>query len=91
MSVGTASFWIVAWATTFTLPYLFNQEEAGLGPMIGFVSETRHQPVVVLATPLMQMNPDLRLRSLPIDHLRLLLYPRDIRKDIGRNQLHDGS
>ncbi|KAK4684798.1 MFS transporter, SP family, sugar:H+ symporter, partial [Tremellales sp. Uapishka_1] len=37
MSIGTACFWVVAWATTFTLPYLFNKEEAGLGPMIGFI------------------------------------------------------
>ncbi|KAL7423478.1 hypothetical protein Q5752_001058 [Cryptotrichosporon argae] len=37
MAVGTACFWVTAWATTFTLPYLFNQSEAGLGPMIGFI------------------------------------------------------
>lgn len=35
MSVSTASFWLVAWAVTFTLPYLF--DNAGLGPQIGWI------------------------------------------------------
>ncbi|SJX61557.1 related to HXT1-Low-affinity hexose facilitator [Sporisorium reilianum f. sp. reilianum] len=35
MSVGTACFWIVAWAVTFTLPYLFYN--AGLGAQIGWI------------------------------------------------------
>ena len=37
LSIGTTCFWISAWAVTFTLPYLFNREDAGLGPMIGFI------------------------------------------------------
>ncbi|WWC88190.1 uncharacterized protein L201_003095 [Kwoniella dendrophila CBS 6074] len=37
LSVGTALFWVSAWAVTFTLPYLFQPTEAGLGPMIGFI------------------------------------------------------
>ena len=37
MSVGTAGFWICAWAVTFTLPYLFDDEKAGLGPMVGWI------------------------------------------------------
>lgn len=37
MSVGTAGFWICAWAVTFTLPYLFDEEQAGLGPMVGWI------------------------------------------------------
>ncbi|WWC60650.1 uncharacterized protein I303_103224 [Kwoniella dejecticola CBS 10117] len=37
LSIGTALFWVSAWAVTFTLPYLFQPTEAGLGPMIGFV------------------------------------------------------
>ncbi|RSH91556.1 hypothetical protein EHS25_009855 [Saitozyma podzolica] len=37
LSIGTTSFWISAWAVTFTLPYLFQPTEAGLGPMIGFI------------------------------------------------------
>ncbi|OCF56752.1 sugar transporter [Kwoniella mangroviensis CBS 10435] len=37
LSIGTALFWVSAWAVTFTLPYLFQPNEAGLGPMIGFV------------------------------------------------------
>ncbi|WWC68316.1 uncharacterized protein I206_102241 [Kwoniella pini CBS 10737] len=37
LSIGTALFWVSAWAVTFTLPYLFQPNEAGLGPMIGFI------------------------------------------------------
>ncbi|ORY31590.1 sugar transporter [Naematelia encephala] len=37
LSIGTTLFWIAAWAVTFTLPYLFQPSEAGLGPMIGFI------------------------------------------------------
>ncbi|WVW80481.1 hypothetical protein I302_102464 [Kwoniella bestiolae CBS 10118] len=37
LSIGTALFWVSAWAVTFTLPYLFRPDQAGLGPMIGFV------------------------------------------------------
>jgi SP family sugar:H+ symporter-like MFS transporter len=37
MSVGTAGFWICAWAVTFTLPYLFDADQAGLGPMVGWI------------------------------------------------------
>ncbi|KAL8277948.1 hypothetical protein RQP46_009580 [Phenoliferia psychrophenolica] len=38
MSIGTAAFWIGAWAVTFTLPYLYNKVNgAGLGPMVGFI------------------------------------------------------
>ncbi|WWD05388.1 hypothetical protein V865_003464 [Kwoniella europaea PYCC6329] len=37
LSIGTALFWVSAWVVTFTLPYLFQPNEAGLGPMIGFV------------------------------------------------------
>lgn len=35
MSIGTACFWIVAWAVTFTLPYLFYN--ANLGAQIGWI------------------------------------------------------
>lgn len=38
LSIGTTLFWVSAWAVTFTLPYLFQPQDAGLGPMIGFVS-----------------------------------------------------
>ncbi len=37
MSVGTAGFWICAWAVTFTLPYLYNADKANLGPMVGWI------------------------------------------------------
>ncbi|KZP26508.1 general substrate transporter [Athelia psychrophila] len=38
MGIGTAAFWIVAWAVTFTLPYLYNAEGgAGLGLKIGYI------------------------------------------------------
>lgn len=37
MSVGTAGFWICAWAVTFTLPYLFDADQANLGPMVGWI------------------------------------------------------
>ena len=39
MGVATAAFWVSAWAVTFTLPYLYNDEpgSAGLGPMVGFI------------------------------------------------------
>lgn len=37
MSIGTAGFWICAWAVTFTLPYLFDKEQANLGPMVGWI------------------------------------------------------
>ncbi|ODN83974.1 hypothetical protein L202_00012 [Cryptococcus amylolentus CBS 6039] len=37
LSIGTALFWFSAWVVTFTLPYLFQPEDAGLGPMIGFI------------------------------------------------------
>jgi len=39
MGIGTASFWIVAWAVTFSLPYLYNNEpgSAGLGLKIGYI------------------------------------------------------
>lgn len=37
MSVGTAGFWICAWAVTFTLPYLFDEDQANLGPMVGWI------------------------------------------------------
>lgn len=39
MGVATAAFWVAAWAVTFTLPYLYNDESgsAGLGPMVGFI------------------------------------------------------
>lgn len=35
MAIGTASFWIIAWAVTFTLPYLFTN--AQLGAKVGYV------------------------------------------------------
>ncbi len=35
MSVGTACFWVIAWAVTFTLPYLFYN--ANLGAQIGWI------------------------------------------------------
>ncbi|SNX83427.1 related to HXT1 - Low-affinity hexose facilitator [Melanopsichium pennsylvanicum] len=35
MSIGTACFWVVAWAVTFTLPYLFYN--ANLGAQIGWI------------------------------------------------------
>ncbi|CAO1627116.1 unnamed protein product [Sympodiomycopsis kandeliae] len=37
MSLGTACFWIIAWAVTFTLPYLFDADEAGLETKIGYI------------------------------------------------------
>ncbi|KAJ9111072.1 hypothetical protein QFC19_001270 [Naganishia cerealis] len=37
MSIGTAGFWICAWAVTFTLPYLFDADQANLGPMVGWI------------------------------------------------------
>jgi len=37
MSVGTGSFWIAAWAVTFTLPYLYNPDSANLGPMVCWI------------------------------------------------------
>ncbi|TYJ52670.1 hypothetical protein B9479_006719 [Cryptococcus floricola] len=37
LSIGTALFWFSAWVVTFTLPYLFQPADAGLGPMIGFI------------------------------------------------------
>ncbi|KZP04250.1 general substrate transporter [Athelia psychrophila] len=38
MGIGTAAFWIVAWAVTFTLPYLYNPVGgAGLGLKIGYI------------------------------------------------------
>lgn len=37
MSVGTACFWVIAFAVTFTLPYLFDADKANLGPKIGWV------------------------------------------------------
>ncbi|KAF7980338.1 hypothetical protein HWV62_38765 [Athelia sp. TMB] len=38
MGIGTAAFWIVAWAVTFTLPYLYNAVGgAGLGLKIGYI------------------------------------------------------
>jgi SP family sugar:H+ symporter-like MFS transporter len=38
MGIGTAAFWIVAWAVTFTLPYLYNANGgAGLGLKIGYI------------------------------------------------------
>lgn len=37
MGLGTALFWVIAWAVTFTLPYLFYDDEAGLGAKVGFV------------------------------------------------------
>lgn len=35
MSIGTACFWVCAWAVTFTLPYLFYN--ANLGAQIGWI------------------------------------------------------
>ncbi|KAK0526676.1 hypothetical protein OC834_004712 [Tilletia horrida] len=37
MSVSTACFWVVAFVVTFTLPYLFDKDKAGLGPQIGWI------------------------------------------------------
>lgn len=37
MAVGTAGFWIIAFLVTFTLPYLFDDAEAGLGPQVGYI------------------------------------------------------
>jgi sugar porter (SP) family MFS transporter len=38
MGIGTAAFWIVAWAVTFTLPYLYDPVGgAGLGLKIGYI------------------------------------------------------
>jgi SP family sugar:H+ symporter-like MFS transporter len=38
MGISTAAFWIVAWAVTFTLPYLYDaQGGAGLGLKIGYI------------------------------------------------------
>ncbi|KAF8593875.1 general substrate transporter [Ceratobasidium sp. AG-I] len=37
MSVGTGSFWVAAWAVTFTLPYLYNADSANLGPMVCWI------------------------------------------------------
>lgn len=37
MALGTGAFWIVAWLVTFTLPYLFDAHQAGLGPQIGWI------------------------------------------------------
>jgi sugar porter (SP) family MFS transporter len=38
MGIGTAAFWIVAWAVTFTLPYLYNPVDGvGLGLKIGYI------------------------------------------------------
>lgn len=37
MSIGTAGFWVCAWAVTFTLPYLYNEDSANLGPLVGWI------------------------------------------------------
>jgi len=38
MGIGTAAFWVVGWAVTFTLPYLYNPiGGAGLGLKIGYI------------------------------------------------------
>jgi hypothetical protein len=37
MAVGTAGFWIIAFLVTFTLPYLFDDAQAGLGPQVGYI------------------------------------------------------
>ncbi|PWN43259.1 general substrate transporter [Ceraceosorus guamensis] len=37
MAVGSACFWISAWAVTFTLPYLFDEGEANLGFRVGYI------------------------------------------------------
>ncbi|BFZ59655.1 hypothetical protein YB2330_000669 [Saitoella coloradoensis] len=36
-AVATFCFWTVAFVVTFTLPYLFDADKAGLGPMVGYV------------------------------------------------------
>lgn len=37
MSVSTGSNWFWSWLVSFTFPYLFNADSAGLGPKIGFI------------------------------------------------------
>jgi MFS transporter, SP family, sugar:H+ symporter len=37
MSVSTGSNWFWNWLVSFTFPYLFNADSAGLGPKIGFI------------------------------------------------------
>ncbi|CAO1613143.1 unnamed protein product [Parajaminaea phylloscopi] len=37
MALGTALFWIIAFLVTFTLPYLFDKDQANLGPQIGWI------------------------------------------------------
>ena len=37
MSVSTASNWLWNWLVSFSFPYLFNPDEAGLGPRVGFI------------------------------------------------------
>ncbi|KAE8241537.1 hypothetical protein A4X06_0g7499 [Tilletia controversa] len=37
MSLGTGCFWVIAFLVTFTLPYLFDKDKAGLGPQIGWI------------------------------------------------------
>jgi hypothetical protein len=80
LSIGTTLFWITAWAVTFTLPYLFQAKDgAGLGPMIGFV---RH--VQWLKTWLIL---DLCFRWILVRCFRLLCHSRDLRQDLGGDQV----
>jgi len=37
MSAGTALFWVIAFIVTFTMPYLFDADKAGLGAQIGWI------------------------------------------------------
>lgn len=37
ISIGTAGFWVCAWAVTFTLPYLYDPGQADLGPQVGYI------------------------------------------------------
>lgn len=37
MSVGTAAFWVIAFLVTFTLPYLYDADQADLGTKVGYV------------------------------------------------------
>lgn len=37
MSVGTAAFWVIAFLVTFTLPYLYDADQANLGAMVGYI------------------------------------------------------
>ena len=37
MALGTASFWLMAFIVTFTLPYLYDEDKANLRSMVGFI------------------------------------------------------